>query len=66
MDALRKFKRLAKAIKDAWPTSKAKRSRSAAGEWVKQKGEDEGKVELPVPHSCDGSDGIALSNLTRP
>ncbi len=65
-DMKRKFKRLAKAIKNAWSTPKAKRPKSAGGEWKKQKGEDEGIVELPNQHSCDGSVGISLSNTTNP
>lgn len=66
MDALRKFKRLAKTIEKAWPKPKAKRPKTADGQWTIQKGENTGTVEVPIPHSCDGSDGIALSNLTRP
>lgn len=65
-DALRKFKRLAKTIAKVWPMPKAKRPKSADGEWTDQKKEEKGTVELPRPHSCDGSVGVALSNVTRP
>lgn len=65
-DMKRKFKRLAKSIKEAWPEPKAKRPKTADGPWTLLKGEDEGVIIAPASDSKAGSKAIKWANLSRP